>query len=373
MRRHVPLIGVIFFALALGGCGREKETVIARVNQHPITQRQVWRALEMQDNGDAGRMALDRLIVQELARQEARKRGIEVTREEIQRRIEGQKDYRLAYTGEDFETWLEGAGQTEDDLASRLSLQILTAKIVLDEDDRKRYFEENSDRLSELPHNNESVIFRQIVLATKEEAEAVYRELISEDAGATADFAEIAKARSIDPLTRARGGMVGWLLKGKSEDQELEKVLFSLGEGEIGEPVPMVLPAAPEVDEESGEQQPASQQQPPQWWRIVKVERYIPPHEITYEDNEDVIEDWMLSEPQRQLELHEFYSSLRARADISILSPHYRSLEEIYQMQRDARDRQLAAPAIPVPVSPGGSLDAPTPAEPEAGAAPADR
>lgn len=337
------------------GCGREKEVVLARVNQRPITQRALWRALETDDSGDAGRIALDRLIVHELIRQEAKKRGIEVTREELQTRIDAMKDYRLAQTGRDFDAWLADTGQTEEDLASRISLQMLTAKMVLDDQERKRYFEDNRERLADLPHNSESVIVRNIVVATKDEAEAIRRELTAE----AADFAEIAEARSLDPLTRSRGGMVGWVVKGKSDDPELEKVLFSLKEGDISHPIPVDLPAPAEAQLQTEKTKDQPNEQAPRWWQLVKIEKYFPPHELTYEDNADVIEEWMLSEPKAQRDLHEFWNNLRARADIEVVAPRYRVLERFYQRGREARERQLQAPIPSVTMPPQGSEAAP--------------
>jgi len=365
MRRYAPAIGTaILILLAAVGCGREKEVVIARVNQRPITQRALWRALEIERDGQAGRTALDRLIVQELIRQDAKERGIEVTRDELARRIDALKDYRLAYSGKDFDAWLADTGQTEQDITTALSIQMLTAKLVLSDEDRRRYFEEHQEELADLPHNNESVVFRRIVVATKDEADAVRRELTAgTDTGEPADFAEIAEARSLDPVGRGRGGMVGWMIQGKSDDPDLEKVLFSLKEGEISEPTPVKLPEVPEAE---GEEEPEGEQpapEPAQLWQIVKVERYIPAHEVTYEDNEDVIEEWMLKESQYQMQLHEFWNSLRAKANIEIVAPRYDSLGQAYRRGREARERRMAAPPsgplAPVPQqAPEGS---PTP------------
>ncbi len=375
MHRHGPAIGILaLLLLAAAGCGREKKVVIARVNQRPITQRALWHALEMENNGEAGRVALDRLVVHELIRQEAQKRGIEVTREELQSRMQALKDYRLAQTGRDFDTWLEETGQTEDDIASRISLQMLTAKMVLDDEDRKQYFEENKERLAALPHNNESVIFRHIVVATEEEAEAIRRELTAEGSGeGAADFAEMAQARSLDPLTRPRGGMVGWMVKDKSDDPELEKVLFSLKEGEISQPIPVELPTPAEAESQTDEQKEEPEEQARQWWQLVKVEKHVSPHELTYEDNEDVIEDWMLGEPQIQLQLREFWNSLRARGDIEILAPRYRALAEFYRLGREARERRLQPSAAPITVGPQGPEGAPAPPQEGETAQPTDK
>jgi len=355
MRKHVPVIGIVASILLCGaGCGREKSEVVARVNQQPITQRQLWQYLERADNGEAGRRGLDSLIVRQLIRQEARKRGIETSREEIDARLEALKDYILAATGKDFETWLQDSGLTREDLVGRISLQILTGKLVLTGTDRRKYFEENEERLRDLPHNNESVIYRQIVVESEEEANAIYNELTSEEGAA--DFATVAQDRSLDVLTQRRGGMAGWLVKGKSGDPDVEEVLFSLEPGEVSKPILVKAPA-------DVEEQPEEGGEPREFYRIVKVERHFAgPQEITFEDNEDVIEDWMLNEPQYQMQLHEFLSGLRVRADVEIVSPRYQSLGEAYRRGREARERRTGEPPDFVPLSPGVEGDLPAPA-----------
>jgi parvulin-like peptidyl-prolyl isomerase len=371
MRKHAPRLHIFAFAALLlavcvAGCGREKKEAVARVNQQPITQRQLWEALERADNGEAGRRTLDALIVRQLVRQEARKRDIEVSAEELARRMEGLKDYILAATGKDFQTWLDETGQTEDEVAGRISVQVLTGKLVLTPDDRERFFEQNKERLADLPHNNESVIYREIVVASREEADAVREQLLesaSDGVVSGSDFAEVAEARSLDPLSARRGGMAGWTVKGKSSDPNLEEALFDLEPGHIGEPIPV---RSAEAQAEPSEGESGAQEQQPRFWRIVMVEKYIPPHEITLEDNADVIEEWMLNDPQFQLQLQEFFTNLRARADIEILAPRYRSLGERYRAGREARERRLSTPAptnlVPLAPEPGGDQ----PAAPEA-------
>jgi hypothetical protein len=242
----------------------------------------------------------------------------------------------LAGTGKDFEAWMAESGQTEEEVKSRISLQMLTAKLVILERDRQQYFEEHKEDLADLPHNNESVIYRQIVVASKEEAEAAHRELTEAKEGEKpADFAEVAQERSLDPMTRVRGGMVGWMVKGKSQDEpELEKVLFSLKPGEISEPLPLTPPAAA-----SGEEQ--EEGEAPELWRIVKVEKHLPAHELTLAGNADVVEEWMLNEPQLQMQLQEFFDGLRAQADVEVLSPRYRAVRDAYARRREARQQRL--------------------------------
>ncbi len=51
LRLAAFVAGGIVLSLLAGGCGREKSPVIARVNQKPITQQQLWEALEKNENG----------------------------------------------------------------------------------------------------------------------------------------------------------------------------------------------------------------------------------------------------------------------------------------------------------------------------------
>ncbi len=375
-----------------------KEVIVARVNNHPITQRQLWRALERTDAGSwrrqmetmvaarlvqeelgshnitmtdqeysnllqradyyfrmlsgesqtLGQQTLDTLILGQLVRQEAQKRGITVSPEELEARIQQSADYTLARTGLNFEDWLKSTGQTKAEYEDHVSLRILTGKLVLPDKDRKKFFDANKARFAQLPHNNESVIYRQIVVAKKKEAEDIRKQLLSDD---KADFAKIAKEKSLQPMTRDRGGMVGWAVKGKLNppDPKLEKVLFSLKPGEISEPLPM---NASGVTDDSKK---------PAFWRLVKVEKYFPPHELTMEDNADFIEQWMTSDPQFQSRLNEFYNNLRASASIEIPDARYKKLADAYKQLRDMREARDKASAMTLPQTGAGAESAPQP------------
>jgi parvulin-like peptidyl-prolyl isomerase len=353
MRNRAPLFGLISLLIipaCSAGCGREKDDVIVRVNQQPITQRQLWQALEQSDNGELGRRTLDSLIVRQLVRQEARKRDLTVSREELETRLEGLGDWVLAATGQDFNTWLEQTGQTEEDLASRISAQILLAKLVLPQEEQEKFFEANRERLETLPHNNESVIYRQIIVASQQEAEAVFEELQAQaDIGKVSGevFAKVAEERTLDPVQQQRGGMAGWLIKGTSGDSTLEEALFGLEPGVVGEPIPIPPPPS-----EEGEEEPPDR---PQFYRVVMAEKKFAPRDVTLAGNADVVEEWMLNDPQYQLRLQEFLVNLRAKAEIEILTPRYRALDEVYREGREARERRLSQerepvmPAVPMP------------------------
>jgi parvulin-like peptidyl-prolyl isomerase len=362
---------IILVALAATGCGRggkKASDVIARVNGQAVTKTQLDDALERSENGEAAKRTLDSLIVRELIREEAKKRSITVSKEELDRRMNALKDYVLAMTGKDFLSWLADSGQSEEEMRTSLSMQILTAKLVFTDTDRKRFFDDRQADLKNMPHNNESVIYREIVVGSQQEAEAVRKELLAQakDGKVSGEaFGKIAEQRSLDPNARRNGGMGGWVAKGKSQDPKLEQVLFGLKPGEISEAVSVPTPALP-----AGQKAPATLPQQPTLYRVVMVEKHLTPGPLTLENNEDVIEEWMMKDPRYQGQLGEFFNNLRAKASIEIVDPRFRSLDEAYRQAREAREQQRSmmqpgamAPGMP----PSGQAPAPAPSAPPTG------
>lgn len=356
MRQITALAGVAVLLLLMGsGCGREKDEVLARVNQRPITQRQLWQQLEKADNGQAGLMALDELILRQLVRQEADKRGVSVSEEELEERLSSFKDRVLVQTGKDFGQWLEETGQSEDDVKSNVSFNLLLTKLVLLPQDREAFFEESKDQLEGLPSNSDAAILRQIVVASKEDADAVYQELTAgaSGEGGEPDFSKIAEERSMDPMTSYRGGMVGWLVKGKSADPALEEIAFALKPGEVSKPQPIPVP------ESVAAQAKERGQVPPERWRIVKLEKIAPARALTLEANAENIENMMLGDPRYQYQVQDFMDGLRAGAEIEVLATRYRALGEAYQRSREARQLRQKAEQGPPPPAPAAAEEEP--------------
>jgi hypothetical protein len=96
------------------------------------------------------------------------------------------------------------------------------------------------------------------------------------------------------------------------------------------------------------------------------VEKHFKPGPLTLENNADIIEEWMMSDQQYQAQLQEFFNNLRAKADIQITDPRYRSLGEAYRQGREARQKRLGQPGAMAPVvpQPSGRMAAPTPSPP---------
>jgi parvulin-like peptidyl-prolyl isomerase len=82
-----------------------------------------------------------------------------------------------------------------------------------------------------VPTTEEEVHARHILVKTKDEADAIEKQLKD-----GADFATVAKDKSTDTGSKDKGGDLGWFGKGVMVP-EFEKAAFSLNPGQISEPV----------------------------------------------------------------------------------------------------------------------------------------
>lgn len=201
--------------------------LVATVNGIGIKQQQLFESLIKGGNGNS---ALDGLITYELVKQEADAKVITVTDEDIQRELNniinnmGSRD--------NFEQALEQYGMTEEDLYPDLLQQARLRKLLISQTnitdaDIQAYYNANLDAFSQ----PEQVRASHILVETKAEADAIYKQLKN-----GADFAEIAKSKSIDTGSGSNGGDLDYFARGVMVP-EFEKAAFSLKVGEISSPV----------------------------------------------------------------------------------------------------------------------------------------
>ena len=225
---------VVAPAAASGGSAGD---VVATVNGQPIRrlefERQVARfqaAMISQGHsfsGEEGKVAaqqvrkqvLEAMIDQLLIDQAAEREGITVSEGVLRQRIES--DIEAGGGQERFEAWLETNGLTLDEYAQMMRSTILTEEMLY--------------KLSaKIPDTLTQVHLRQILVASEREAADLRRQL---DAGA--DFAELARAHSLDESSRSQGGDRGFVPLGTSVlPPELEAAVAGLGAGEIAGPIP---------------------------------------------------------------------------------------------------------------------------------------
>ncbi len=123
--------------------------VAATVNGTPITRLETIRELEKQ----AGAQALESLVTQKLIEQEAQKRGITVSEEEINEELANIKS-RLEQQGQSLPTILEMQGLTQDEVKENLRFQVLIDKMTADDvavsdEEVDQFIEENQENIAD--------------------------------------------------------------------------------------------------------------------------------------------------------------------------------------------------------------------------------
>ncbi len=199
---------------------------VAKINSTSISWKAFHKALEQQ----SGKQLLAKMIRDELIRQGAERYGIEVTDEDVAAELDSIKQQ----FGSDasLQQALVQYGMTLDSLRDQIRTGLLldaiaTKDVTVSEEELKTYYDEHKDDFKE----PEQVKARHILV----EDEAAAKEIVKELA-AGADFAELAKAKSVDPGSKDKGGDLGYFGRG-AMDPAFEKAAFALKIGETSAPV----------------------------------------------------------------------------------------------------------------------------------------
>lgn len=261
---------------------------VAVVNGKPITTKEFYAALEKR----VGKEVLSQLIDDALIRHAAKEAGITVTKDEIKAELEKIKKQ----LGSNFELTLAQMGMTEQDLNDTVEINLLVKKLVtkdvkVTEEDLKKYFSEHK---SEYDHPEEAKL-ALIMVNTKEEADAVYKQLKS-----GADFAELAKQKSIDASSAARGGDIGVQTRDSLPPEMADKI-FATEDGGITEPI--------KADD---------------GYYIFKVTDKKPFVEAKFEDVKDEVEEAVKLE--RAQSPQDLLSDLKSKAKITVFRKEYESV-----------------------------------------------
>lgn len=134
--------------------------IVATVNYQPITRFTIDRELEKQ----LGEQILDTQITEILINQEAKRKNIEVTNEEIQEKVKEIED-QLATQSQNLDNILAIQKQTRKDLEKDLRNQIIVEKLVgegieITDQEIEEFFEKNSSFFEEnttLENNKENI------------------------------------------------------------------------------------------------------------------------------------------------------------------------------------------------------------------------
>jgi parvulin-like peptidyl-prolyl isomerase len=227
---------VVFGAAACrrGGADAAKD-VAATVNGKPISLSEVDRVISQQTNGQQATLSplelaaarlqvLDDLIKQEVLYQRAEKEKLLPSDDEVTQAINAQKQ-QSGITADDYQRMLRESGQTEEGLRDVARRQIAIRKLMdrvgskVDAPTDKEvedFYNSNRDRyvsargvgLSMIvvdPQDNGATDDAKNDADAKAKIDFIYQQLKS-----GRDFAEVAREKSEDPNTVARGGDVGF-------------------------------------------------------------------------------------------------------------------------------------------------------------------
>ena len=256
--RIVVLLSAL--ALAASGCGGEDEErspqdvpadAVALVGEEKVAKAELDALMKQAKQGYQAQkrkfpkpgtpeyeslrnQAIKHLVERKQFEQEAEEMGIEVTDEEVDKRLRNVINQVANSSRREFEKQLRQQGLTEAQVRDNIRLQILqeeiynevTGDVKVSDADVERYYEKNREQYTQPP----SRVVRHIVVKSRARAENLHAQL--QDG---ADFAALARRFSQDAGTKAQGGRYQ-AVKGRSAP-EFDKAAFSLEKGELSKPV----------------------------------------------------------------------------------------------------------------------------------------
>jgi parvulin-like peptidyl-prolyl isomerase len=256
MKRSLLLAAAALAAVTLvaAGCGDTDEVpadAVAVVDGTPITKASLEELLarakksytaQQRDFPKAGtaeyqslqNQAVAYLVQREEYANEADELGIEVSDEEIAKKLDEVKQQYFQNDQKKFEAGLKQQGYTvaalREDLVSQLISQKiyenLTNSVKVSDAELQKYYDENKTQYSVA----ESRAVRHILVKTKTEADEIHSQLES-----GADFAKLAKEKSLDPGSKDQGGKLT-VSRGQTV-APFDKAAFSLETNKLSDPV----------------------------------------------------------------------------------------------------------------------------------------
>lgn len=236
-----PFCWAALWLLSLG-CGKTavlpSSPIVAMVDDDGINLKEFKTAfmdIEIKDaldeNSDSvkelKRNLLNQLIEQHLFLAEAVRLKLDIGPDELNQAVDRIKG---DYASGEFEAMLQKQQVTFEEWKERLRRELLSQKVInqavpenipITEGDIQTHYKQHS---KEFARPNE-IRARQIVVANEETAKAIRLQLMQ-----GADFASLAKARSLSP-DKEQGGDLGFFTKGEMPEEF--DIVFTLGVGKI--------------------------------------------------------------------------------------------------------------------------------------------
>jgi parvulin-like peptidyl-prolyl isomerase len=169
-------------------------------------------------------IVIEQLVDEELLNQEASRKGIRVSDEEMEPIV---AESLTPYEGAGFDTQLKKINMTKTEWKERLRKQLLVRKLIEEEVIRKIPITKREIRSYYQKHQRELVIpegfkIRNITLSSNEEASAIRSQIRRGK-----NFIKLIREHSISP-DKARDGDLGYIERGDLP-LEMERVIFKLG------------------------------------------------------------------------------------------------------------------------------------------------
>ncbi|MCZ7590329.1 MAG: peptidylprolyl isomerase [Gaiella sp.] len=205
---------------------RAKKSYTAQKRSFPKAGTSEYQSLQTQ--------AVAYLVQRAEYAREADKLGIEVTDAQIAKKLEEVKKQYFEGNQAKFEKGIAEQGYTEATLREDLRAQLLTEGIYnevtgdvkVTDADVRAYYDKNPATYT-VPESRD---VRHILVKTKTEADRIHAQLV-----AGGDFAALAKASSLDPGSKDKGGELK-VVRGQTV-APFDKAAFSLDTNELSEPV----------------------------------------------------------------------------------------------------------------------------------------
>jgi parvulin-like peptidyl-prolyl isomerase len=210
------------------------DSLLARAKKSYTAQKRAFPKAGTTEYQSLQTQAVAYLVQREEYAREADKLGIDVTDQQIAKKVDEVKEQYFGGSQAKFEKGLADQGYTratlEEDIRSQLLTEGIYKKVTSDakvtDADVNSYYEKNRANYT-VP---ESRSVRHILVKTKADADRIRAELAN-----GGDFAALAKANSIDPGSKDAGGKLT-VSKGQTV-APFDKAAFSLDTNELSQPI----------------------------------------------------------------------------------------------------------------------------------------
>lgn len=230
MKKYIFTVAGISGALLLASCSNEGsaagDEAIVEVNGESISEQDLMD--DLKDN--YGESALNNLVQQKVLNDKAE--DLDISDEQVTEEFKSMKEQYGIDDNEQFLQTIQENMGVQVESVKAFKEQYVKPQIVVEElgsqnvdvteEEMKNYYEENKEDLMQVEASH-------ILVESKEEANEIIKEL---EGGA--DFAELAKEKSIDTASGESGGELGYFGKGEMTEA-FEEAAFNMDTDSISE------------------------------------------------------------------------------------------------------------------------------------------